>query len=75
MALIKPQAHLYNKGEKTKVKVFKTYRELKKKLKEYLEENDEVSVYRSKRSEWGEWFENWGLNAQRKPYIKNSGWS
>jgi hypothetical protein len=55
---------------------YKTYRELKKDIKRVLEEcyENEVSVCRSRRGEWGEWFEIWGLNSQRKPFIKKQGW-
>ena len=43
---------------------YKTYKELKKNLKKHLEENLEetVCVLRSRRGEWGEWFENWKLH-------------
>lgn len=56
---------------------YKTYRELKKDLKRVLEEcyEDEVTVYRTRRGEWGEWFEIWGLDFEKKPYIKKQGWS
>jgi hypothetical protein len=55
--------------------VYNTYRELKKNLKRHLEENleAEVSVSRSRRGEWGEWFENWQL-INGKPQIVKKGW-
>jgi hypothetical protein len=34
-----------------------------------------VSVYRSKRGEWGEWFEHWQLDSNGKPVIIKQGWS
>lgn len=59
----------------TITKRFKTYRELKKELKQMLSDsfNDVVSVSRSRRGEWGEWFEKWEL-IDGKPKITNQGW-
>lgn len=56
-------------------KRFNTYAELKKNLREMLNEsiNDVVSVSRSRRGEWGEWFEKWEL-VNGKPTITNQGW-
>lgn len=56
-------------------KRFNTYAELKKHLKEMLSEsiNDVVSVSRSRRGEWGEWFEKWEM-VNGKPTITNQGW-
>ncbi len=58
------------------VKQFDTYRELKKALPSILEESQDVyvSVSRSRRGEWGEWFENWQFNGERKPVIIQDGW-
>jgi hypothetical protein len=56
---------------------FDTYRELKKNLKEILEKNvgaDGVSVSRSRRAEWGEWFERWELNSKGQPCLLEEGW-
>ncbi len=55
---------------------YDTYRELKKNLKQHLEDSEDntVSVSRSRRWEWGEWFENWGLDSERKPVIVKEGW-
>ena len=54
---------------------YNTYRDLKKDLKKRLEENIEatIPVSRSKRGEWGEWFENWQLH-NGKPVIIKQGW-
>ena len=58
-------------------KVFKTYAELKKALKEYILHNhiadEPVFVTRSRRGEWGEWFEKWAL-VNGKPTITKKGW-
>jgi len=54
---------------------YPTYKELKKNLLKHLQENLEptVSVYRSRRGEWGEWFEHWML-VGGKPQIIKQGW-
>lgn len=54
---------------------YDTYRELKKNIKRHLEENLEanISVSRSKRGEWGEWYETWTLSNGVAGIIK-SGW-
>ena len=58
-------------------KQFNTYAELKKALKDYILHNhiggDEVVVSRSRRGEWGEWFEKWEL-VNGKPTIVKQGW-
>lgn len=55
---------------------YKTYAELKKNIKKHLDENleDTVSVTRSRRGAWGEWFELWKLNWLGKPEIIKQGW-
>jgi hypothetical protein len=54
---------------------YPTYKELKKNLLRHLQENLEpvVQVYRSRRGEWGEWFEHWHL-VNGKPQIIKQGW-
>jgi len=65
----------YMRASKSIVEVFDTYRELKKNLKRILEENIEqhATVSRSRRGEWGEWFEHWQL-INGKPTITKQGW-
>lgn len=62
-----------------KVLSYKTYRELVKDIKNVLavsiDEDDYVSVCRSKRGEWGEWFEHWQLASNGKPRIIKQGWN
>ena len=54
-----------------------TYRKVKSRVINVLKhENpigDEVSVSRSRRGEWGEWFETWAL-VNGKPKIIKQGW-
>jgi hypothetical protein len=54
---------------------YPTYKELKRNMKKHLEENIEenISVSRSRRGEWGEWFEIWKL-VDEKPMIVKEGW-
>jgi len=56
-------------------KYFKTYRELVKNLKDLIKASDDntVTVYRTRRGEWGEWFEKWGLENDKLNLIKQ-GW-
>ena len=53
----------------------KTYRELKKKIKEYLplSLSGDLHIHRQRRGEWGEWFEIWEMR-QGKPTIVKEGW-
>jgi hypothetical protein len=54
---------------------FGTYAEVKKRMRDLLEisDNNEVSVYRHRRGEWGEWFEKWAM-INGKPTIFKKGW-
>lgn len=56
-------------------KSFPTYKEVKSKMKELIENSfcGEVNVYRSRRGEWGEWFEKW-VRVNGKPAIVKQGW-
>ncbi len=56
-------------------KSFPTYTEVKKRMKYLLEvsDNNEVSVYRHRRGEWGEWFEKWAM-INGRPQIWKQGW-
>jgi hypothetical protein len=58
-------------------KSFNTYAELKKDLKDYILDNhigdDEVFVTRSRRGEWGEWYEKW-IKVNGVPKIVKQGW-
>jgi hypothetical protein len=60
-----------------KTERFNTYTQLKKALKDrILHEHigeDEVFVTRSRRGEWGEWFEKWVL-INKNPTIIKKGW-
>ena len=60
----------------SKILVIKTYAEVKRRMKEFLNESvtSKVTVSRSRRGEWGEWFEHWEFNAEKKPIIKKQGW-
>ena len=71
------KCRLYNAKRDNQWVEFNTYAELKRNLKSYLEESKEryISVYRSRRGEWGEWFEDWELGDNGKPRIVKSGWN
>ena len=53
-----------------------TYAEIKKNMRKYLADSYDgiVRVYRSRRGEWGEWFEHWRADDKGKPYITKQGW-
>jgi hypothetical protein len=61
-------------------KEFPTYAELKKNLKKLIQESPdhEVTIFRSRRGEWGEWFEKWILSSYNynngEPIIIKQGW-
>lgn len=69
----------YNNGTrkiKNEMKQFDSYAELKSKLKEMIAESidGEVYVVRSRKGEWGEWFEYWKI-INGKPMITKEGWN
>ena len=58
-----------------KTTICKTYAELKRNMFTILNESDNkiLTVSRSRRGEWGEWFEKWGLLDGRPVKLKQ-GW-
>jgi hypothetical protein len=54
---------------------YKNLRELRRDMKNQLAQSGdgEIHVARSRRGEWGEWFEVWGLWAG-KPRLLREGW-
>lgn len=56
-------------------KTFKTYREVKSKMKAFMNDSfdENVWVYRKRRGEWGEWFEHWA-RIGTKCEIYKQGW-
>ena len=59
------------------VLVFDKYSTLKSKMKAILNESQfgHAFVVRSRRGEWGEWFENWYMDDSGKAIISSEGWS
>lgn len=57
-------------------KSFPTYRILRREIKKYLEESidDTITVFRTRRGEWGEFYEHWQLH-RGKPVIIKKGWN
>jgi len=66
----KPQVTV--NGQSTR---FNSYAEVKRNMKLLLQRstNNEVSVSRSRRGEWGEWFEYWSMS-NGKAVITRKGW-
>lgn len=55
---------------------FNRYTDLKKHILHHIKCSDdgEVSVYRSRRGQWGEWYEKWQY-VGGKPRIVEEGWN
>jgi hypothetical protein len=53
----------------------KTYAEVKRRMKAFMNDSfdENVNVYRSRRGEWGEWFEHWSKVGSKCQIIKE-GW-
>ena len=69
------ERHLFDKEWQSQYFVFPTYRELKKNLIPIMKQYGvtQVSVSRSRRGEWGEWFEYWHLHGNKLSKGKE-GW-
>jgi hypothetical protein len=66
----------WSKQPKTKHVTYNTYAELKKDLPNLIKLDDDpegLFVLRSRRGEWGEWFERWKM-VDGKPKIIKQGW-
>jgi hypothetical protein len=65
-----------NRKNISKYVSYPTYRELLKNIAKHIEEDLEKSIFvtRSKRGEWGEWFERWEIGVSGKPKIVKQGW-
>jgi len=72
---IREAANSYGKKNRYQTIQYKTYVELKRDIKRLLEENfeDTISVSRSRRGEWGEWFEIWKLSYGQPKKVRE-GW-
>ena len=59
-----------------RMKPYKTYALLKKDLRKLIEStpDNQVMVSRSRRGEWGEWFEYWRICSNGKLVIFKQGW-
>lgn len=60
----------------TITKVYPTYRQLVSDIPSIIEDSIDGIAYvsRSRRGEWGEWFERWEENSFGKPSIVKQGW-
>ena len=71
-----PTVNFYTNGRGDNFnKYFRTYKEVKRKMTEFIEASydGQVNVYRSRRGEWGEWFEHWEKIGKKKVIVKE-GW-
>lgn len=71
----KPEVQYTNKYNERKHFPVNTYAEIKRRMKEFLRDSkgNEVMVSRSRRGEWGEWFEYWSM-CNDTPVIMRQGW-
>lgn len=69
-----PQLTYTQNGQTVRLR-YSTYAELKKRIKDAVRNSDdgEVFVSRTRRGEWGEWYEYWTLR-KGKPKIDREGW-
>ena len=77
MAKFKPQIRINLRNFKSESFQYPTYKELRRNLIKHLKESydNEVTVSRSRRGEFGEWFENWQLDFDGKnATIIKQGW-
>lgn len=70
-----PTIHYKNENMVDVWKTFNTYREVKSKMKAFMNDSfdENVWVYRKRRGEWGEWFEHWA-RIGTKCEIYKQGW-
>ncbi len=68
----KPSVTTWNDG-RSQTTMYHTYDQIRKDIPKLLSEHDQVEVTRSRRGEWGEWFERWEL-IEGKPTITKQTW-
>lgn len=66
--------YISEKGE-SKIVLIRTYREAKHKMNAFMDKSfdENVSVFRKRRGQWGEWFENWSRIGGKAKIIRE-GW-
>ena len=71
----KPTVSYTDENGKQKSFTVKTYAEVKKRMKAFMNDSfdENVSVYRHRRGEWGEWFEHWCVIGTKLEIYKQ-GW-
>ena len=84
MAQFRPQLHIMDYKGKTEIRTYETYVKLKKAIPKLIwkdSDADGMFVVRSRRGQWGEWFERWksdGFNTRTgldRVKIVKQGWS
>ena len=70
-----PTVSYTDNNGKNKSFIVKTYAEVKRRMKAFMQDSfdENVSVYRHRRGEWGEWFEHWSKIGS-KCQITKQGW-
>lgn len=64
----KPYAYYRSLAGVDNCRVFDTYRALRKAMREMMSDSKDniVDVTRTRRNEWGQWFERWEMNKETK---------
>ena len=64
-----------NMDKKYITRLIPTYKEVKRKMNAFMQDSfdENVNVFRSRRGQWGEWFENWS-KVGSKAKIHKQGW-
>jgi hypothetical protein len=77
MAKFKPQASFTDENGKERTNTYDTYAKLKKALRAMLKvsKHNVITVARSRRGQWGEYFEHWSEANNGKIEIIKEGWN
>ena len=73
--LFRPTVSYRDENGKNKSFSVPTYAEVKQRMNAFMQDSfdENVNVYRSRRGEWGEWFEHWS-KVGSKAKIHKQGW-
>ena len=75
MGRFKPYVRYTDENGNQKGISVSTYAEVKRRMNSFMKDSfdENVAVYRSRRGEWGEWFEFWS-KVGKTPKIYKQGW-
>jgi hypothetical protein len=72
MAVSRPWASYRNQQGSDVEKTYKTYAALRKEMRAMMNDSEDniVEVIRTRRGEWGQWFERWSVNQRTNKLEK-----